>query len=103
MIDISLCLQILRIAQDDTGKLHYIQHLFLDLLQFVLHTHHDVLHFGMVRLASRGVDFASHFLGDEAELLALSVAGSHGFAEVGEVVGEALLFLVDVELFDVVD
>ena len=57
----------------------------------------------MVRLASGGVDFASHFLGDEAEFLALSVAGSHGFAEVGEVVGEALLFLVDVQLFDVVD
>ena len=57
----------------------------------------------MVRLASGGVDFASHFLGDEAELLALSVAGGHGFAEVGEVIGEALLFLVDVQFLDIVD
>ena len=56
----------------------------------------------MVRLASGGIDFTSHFLGYEAELLALSVAGSHGFAEVGKVVGEALLFLVDVQLLDVV-
>ena len=57
----------------------------------------------MVRLATGSINFASHFLSDETQFLSLSVAGSHGFAEVSEVVGEALLFLVDVQLFDVVD
>ena len=84
-------------------SLHYIQHLLLDLLEFVLHLHHDVLHLGVVALAACGVDFASHLLCYETELLALSVAFAHCLAEVGEVVGEALFLLVDVEFLDVVD
>ena len=73
------------------------------MFELVLHAYHNVLHFSMVRLASGGVDFTTHFLSDETKFLALSVTGSHGFAEVGEVVAESLLFLVDVELFDVVN
>ena len=33
----------------------------------------------MVRLAAGGIDFTSHFLGDESQFLALSVSASHGF------------------------
>ena len=50
-------------------SLESIQHLFLDLLQLVLHLHYDVLHFCLVALGAGGVDFASHFLCDETEFL----------------------------------
>lgn len=50
----------------------------------------------MIRLASGGVDFASHFLSDEAQLLALAVSVIQCFAEIIQVIGKTLLFFVDV-------
>ena len=73
------------------------------MFELVFHADDDVLHLGVVGLAAGGVDFAPHLLGDEAELLALAVSVGEGLAEVVEVVGEALLLFVDVELLDVVD
>ena len=52
--------------------LHYIQNLLLDLLQLVLHLHHNLLHLGMIGLAAQGIDFAAHLLSNEAQLLSLS-------------------------------
>lgn len=46
--------------------LQYIEHLLFDLLQNVLHFHHNDLHFALVALAAEGVDFAAHLLGDKA-------------------------------------
>lgn len=83
--------------------LHDIEHLLFDLFQFVFHLYHDVLHFGVVRLAAGGIDFPSHFLGDESQLLALSVSACHRFAEIAQVIGQTLFFFVDVQLFDVID
>ena len=51
--------------------LHHVQDLFLDLLQLVLHLHYNLLHFGMIGLAAQRIDFAAHFLCDEAQLLTL--------------------------------
>ena len=62
--------------------LHDVQHLLLDLFQFVLHLYHDILHFRLVRLGAGCVDFPAHFLGDESQLFALSMTRSHGFAEI---------------------
>ena len=57
----------------------------------------------MVGLAAKRIDFPSHFLSDETELFALSVAAFQRADEIFQVVGEALFFLVDIQLFDVVD
>lgn len=84
-------------------KLKHIKHLFFYLFQFILHLHHDVLHLGLIALAACGVDFASHLLGYEAELLALAYAVVHGLAEIFQMVGKALFFLVDVEFLYVID
>ena len=87
-------------------KLKHIQHLLLDLLQLVLHLHHDTLHLGLIALAAERIDLASHLLSDESELLAMATGihlAVHSLQEVVEVVGEAMLLLVDVELLDVVD
>ena len=83
--------------------LHHIQHLFFDLLQFVFHLYHDFLHFSVVRFTAECIDLPSHFLSDETELLALSVAAFQRADEIFQVVGEALFFLVDIQFFDVVN
>ena len=57
----------------------------------------------MVGLAAKRIDFPSHFLSDETEFFALSVAAFQRADEIFQVVGEALFFLVDIQLFDVVD
>ena len=57
----------------------------------------------MVGLAAKRIDFPSHFLSDETELFALSVAAFQRADEIFQVVGETLFFLVDIQLFDVVD
>ena len=51
--------------------LHHIQHLFLNLFQFILHLHHNVLHLSLIAFAAGGVDFTSHLLSYESPLLAL--------------------------------
>ena len=56
----------------------------------------------MVAFGAEGVDFASHLLGYEAEFFALSGSGGfHRFDKICKVFAEALLFLVDIEFFDV--
>ena len=90
-------------VEESPGYLHYIQHLFFDLLQLVLHLHHDILHFSMIALAACGVDLASHLLGYESEFLSLSVSILHGLTEVFEMIGQALFLFVDVKLFNVED
>lgn len=47
-------------------SLHHVQYLFFDLLQLILHLHYNLLHLGMIGLASQRIDFTSHFLGNEA-------------------------------------
>ena len=51
-------------------NLQDIHRLLPDLLQLVLHLDDELLDAGVVRLGTGGVDFAAHFLDDEAELLA---------------------------------
>ena len=57
-------------------RLHHVQYLFFNLFQFIFHLNHDFLHFSMIGLAAQRIDFTSHFLSDETELFALSVAAS---------------------------
>ena len=84
------------------GGLHYVQHLFLDLLEEVFHSYDNCLHFGMIALRTEGVYLAPHLLCDEAEFLALSRIGCmHCLNEVVEVFCEALFFFVYVEFLDV--
>ena len=80
-----------------------IEHLFLDLFQFVLHLDDDVLHLSLVRLRACGVDLTPHLLGDETELLALTMTIGHGLAKVFQMVCQALLLLADVEFLDIID
>ena len=87
----------------ETPTLHHIEHLFLNLLQLILHHHHDILHLRLVALRAGCIDFAPHFLSDKTEFFALPATVEHCLLEVIEVIGEALLFFVDIELFDVVD
>jgi len=56
----------------------------------------------VVGLGTHGVDFASDFLGDKAELFALAFIGLHGGFEKVQVIGQTGFLLVDVEFFDVV-
>ena len=51
------------------GLLQHIEHLFFDLLQFVFHHHHEVLHLGLIAFGAHGVYFAAHFLGYESQFL----------------------------------
>ena len=51
--------------------------MFFDLFQFVFHLDDKFLHLGMVAFRTKGVDFTSHFLGDETEFLTLSVSALH--------------------------
>ena len=67
--------------------LHYVQYLFLNLFEFIFHLYYDVLHLSVIALASCSVDFATHLLCDEPQLLALSMTLVHRLAEVTEVVG----------------
>ena len=85
------------------GYLKCVKHLLLDLLQLVLHLYHDVLHLGLIRLRAGGIDFATHLLRKEAELLALSWLVGHGLTEVLQVVRQALLLLADVQLLNIVN
>ena len=57
----------------------------------------------MVALASRSIDFAAHFLSDEAEFLTLAMPFTHSFSEIAEMIGKALLLLVDVEFLNIED
>jgi len=57
----------------------------------------------VVGLGTHGVDFASDFLGDKAELFALAFIGLHGGFEIVQVIGQTGFLLVDVEFFDVVN
>ena len=45
--------------------------MFFNLLQLVFHTHDQNLYVVLVCLRAGGVDFATHLLGNETELLAL--------------------------------
>jgi hypothetical protein len=56
--------QILKQVQNDR-KLQYIQYLLFNLFQFVFHHYYQFLHFGMVGFRAHGINFSSHFLGDE--------------------------------------
>ena len=82
--------------------LHYIENLFFDLFQFILHTYYNVLHLGMIGFTSGGIDFASHFLSNETKLFALSMSFVHGFTEIIQMIGKALLFFVYIQFFDIV-
>ena len=57
------------------GGLKDIQHLLLDLLQFVLHLYDELLHSGMVALRAHGIDLTPDLLSDEAEGLTLPWVG----------------------------
>ena len=57
----------------------------------------------MVRLGTCGVDFTSHFLDDEAELLSGIRFGVDSVHEVSAVLAEPDFFLVDVELLQIED
>lgn len=70
--------------------LHHVQHLFLDLFQLIFHLHDDFLHFGVVGLAAKRIDFTSHFLSDESELFALSVTAFQCADKVFQVIGKTL-------------
>ena len=82
-------------------SLQCVEHLFLDLLELVFHLHHDVLHLSLIALGARSVDFASHLLGDEAQLLAVGSVLVERLAEVFQVIGQSLLLLTDVQLLDI--
>lgn len=83
--------------------LHYIQNLLLDLLQLVFHLHHNLLHLGMIGLAAQGIDFAAHLLSNEAQLLSLSATVLQRRDKIFQVIAQALLLFVDVQLLDVID
>ena len=59
------------------------------------------LDFEPVVLISRPI--SPHLLGDETELLALTMTIGHGLAEILQMVCQALLFLADVEFLDIID
>ena len=63
-------------------SLQRVEHLFLDLLELVFHFHDDVLHLSLVALGTRSIDFASHLLCDEAQLLAVGSVLGKRLAEV---------------------
>ena len=67
--------------------LHHVKYLLFDLLQLVFHLNHDVLHLGMVALATQRVDFAAHLLSNETEFFSLPFAVAQGLQEVVQVVG----------------
>ena len=50
-----------------------VEDLFFDLFEKVFHFDDEDLHLGLVGLGAECVDFAAHFLGDEAELFADAV------------------------------
>ena len=75
--------------------------MLFDLFQLVFHAYDDALHFGLVRLGTERVDFATHLLADEAQLLALALAGLHGLEKIFQVVVEPVLLFVDVEFLDI--
>ena len=47
------------------GVLHDIQHLLLNLFQVVFHVDYQALDFGVIGFGAYGVDFPTHFLGEE--------------------------------------
>ena len=57
----------------------------------------------MVAFRTKGVDFTSHFLGDETEFLTLSVSALHRADVIFQVVVQAVLFLVYIQFFDIID
>ena len=77
--------------------------MFLNLLEFVLHLDHDVLHLSLIAFAARRIDLPTHLLSDETELFALSVTLVHRLAEVLKMVRQTLFLFVDIQLFDVVN
>ena len=56
----------------------------------------------MIGLAAQRIDFAAHFLCDEAQLLTLSATAFERADKVFQVIGKTLLFFVDIEFLDVI-
>ncbi len=76
--------------------------MLLDLLKLIFHLHYDALHIGVIALRAEGVDFAPHLLRDKPEFLALTRRGRlQGLDKVSEMLGETLLFFVDVEFLSI--
>ena len=57
----------------------------------------------MIGLASQRIDFTSHFLSYETQLLTLSASILHSIDEVFQVVTQTLFFFVDIQFLNVVD
>ena len=83
--------------------LQCVQYLFFYLFQLVFHLHHNVLHLGLIALRASGVDLSAHLLCYEAQLLTLSARLLQGFAEIFQVVSQALLLFANVELLDIIN
>ena len=76
--------------------LQRIENLFLDLLKFVFHLHHDVLHLGVIAFRTRRVDLTPHLLCDETELFTLCLFFFHRLAEIAQMIGKSLLLFADI-------
>ena len=81
--------------------LQYVEHLLFDLLQLVLHLHHQTLHVGMIALRAERIDFTPHLLSNKSEFLALRTFGVHRIDKISQMLGQTLLLLVDVKLLDI--
>ena len=74
------------------------------MFQLIFHHDDDVLHLCLVAFTAGRVDFAAHFLCDEAQFLAHAAAVFvHCFAEIAEVIGQPLFLFADVQLLNIID
>ena len=86
---------------DYAGRLENVETLLLDFFEFILHLDDDFLDLGMIGLGTCSIDFASHFLSDEAELLARECLILEGVDEILAVLAQADALLVDVKFLQV--